>query len=554
MGKIVTDKDDTTVVVNDTNDTDVTSNNSNSIDNNFYSVGSAGHYIQSTFLLPVGERLRIVVGGGGKSSQSQSHSLGGRGGYNGGYPGRSDRVSGGGGGGGYSYVSLVSNGTVLLAAYGGNGGGNTTYCTARGGPGGRLVGRSKKENDSGGAGYYIAHDLALLPSSSSYHNDNNIAIVCLSVPSIAALTHNTATFIWDAGACQHEVSRELYVHKYAVHIASAYDSNPQDSNEMKNTCPDNINDYDLHEYIQRGTHAKDTTTIVTDLSPSTSYCLHVKAFSIQGSILGIRILPFVTKSVPINVWLPVTVRQLDVSLAHESTISVTSNVNGDGSTNTTGGVSRSWCEHSSTIPTGRRGHTMTVVNDQVYIFGGATMQCVCELHIVNNEEKRVCSSKNVYSNELWHYDPLASMFTQLGWNTTADDNEEKAPWPPGREQHSMTTLPHGHLVVWAMKDPRRIIPSLVFRSSNIAPIDLIPGGVMSHVIPISTLKSELLIDDAESMCLHDISIKFSLDLVCSNQIQFIKLTAPKLSTQGVANDYHDPMQQSKDYETKVKWC
>ena len=340
MGKIVTDKDDTTVVVNDTNDTDVTSNNSNSIDNNFYSVGSAGHYIQSTFLLPVGERLRIVVGGGGKSSQSQSHSLGGRGGYNGGYPGRSDRVSGGGGGGGYSYVSLVSNGTVLLAAYGGNGGGNTTYCTARGGPGGRLVGRSKKENDSGGAGYYIAHDLALLPSSSSsYHNDNNIAIVCLSVPSIAALTHNTATFIWDAGACQHEVSRELYVHKYAVHIASAYDSNPQDSNEMKNTCPDNINDYDLHEYIQRGTHAKDTTTIVTDLSPSTSYCLHVKAFSIQGSILGIRILPFVTKSVPINVWLPVTVRQLDVSLAHESTISVTSNVNGDGSTNTTGGVS-----------------------------------------------------------------------------------------------------------------------------------------------------------------------------------------------------------------------
>ena len=222
---------------------------------------------------------------------------------------------------------------------------------------------------------------------------------------------------------------------------------------------------------------------------------------------------------------------------------------------------------------------MTVVNDQVYIFGGATMQCVCELHIVNNEEKRVCSSKNVYSNELWHYDPLASMFTQLGWNTTADDNEEKAPWPPGREQHSMTTLPHGHLVliggisssnddyaigdgkanvllndVWAMKDPRRIIPSLVFRSSNNAPIDLIPGGVMSHVIPISTLKSELLIDDAESMCLHDISIKFSLDLVCSNQIQFIKLTAPKLSTQGVANDYHDPMQQSKDYETKVKWC
>ena len=125
---------------------------------------------------------------------------------------------------------------------------------------------------------------------------------------------------------------------------------------------------------------------------------------------------------------------------------------------------------------------MTVVNDQVYIFGGATMQCVCELHIVNNEEKRVCSSKNVYSNELWHYDPLASMFTQLGWNTTADDNEEKAPWPPGREQHSMTkhVLLYDHVTVAGVfpKRPRpfplpREVPSAVpaaisFKSRDIS--------------------------------------------------------------------------------------
>ena len=561
MKIITTTDEDANAIVNDnTNDT------SNIDDGNFYSVGSGGHYIKSTFLLPVGERLKVVIGGGGKSSHSRSHSLGGRGGYNGGYPGRADGFSGGGGGGGYSYVSLVRNGTVLLAAYGGDGGGNATYCTARGGPGGRLLGRKskKKVDDDDGGGYYVAHDLAM--PSSSYN-----AILCLSVPSITEMTHYSATFIWNAGPCQHERTKELYVHKYAAHIANAYDSNPQDSNEMKDTCPDDINDYHLHEYIQRdGTdNVKDTMTIVTDLIPSTSYCLHVKAFSIQGSILGVRVVPFVTKSVPINEWLPVTVRQLDESLVHEAAIVMSSNNTADRPTR----VSKCWCEHSSTLPTGRRGHTMTVVYDQVYIFGGATVQCV-----VNNEEKRVCSSKNVYSNELWHYDPLASIFTQL--RSKLEDNEEKvSSWPPGREQHSMTALPNGHLVliggisssdddsaigdgkatvllndVWTMKDPRRIIPSLSFRSSNNAPIDLISGRINSHVISISTLDGELLIDDEDMMCVHDISIKFSLDRICPNQIQFIKLTAPKLSTQGVNNNdnYHDPKQQSREYETKVK--
>ena len=206
--KIVTTDEDANAIVNDnTNDT------SNINDSNSYSVGSGGHYIKSTFLLPVGEKLKVVIGGGGKSSHSRSHSLGGRGGYNGGYPGREDGFSGGGGGGGYSHVSLARNGTVLLAAYGGDGGGNAAYCTAHGGPGGRLLGRKSKkkvdDDDDGGGGYYIAHDLAM--PSSSYH-----AIVCLSVPSITEMTHNSATFIWNAGPCQRERKKELYVHKYAA--------------------------------------------------------------------------------------------------------------------------------------------------------------------------------------------------------------------------------------------------------------------------------------------------------------------------------------------------
>jgi hypothetical protein len=66
-----------------------------------FSDGSGGGYVEASFLLPVGEILEIVVGGGGKGAGSQPHSLGGKGGYNGGLQGRHDEVSGGGGGGEY---------------------------------------------------------------------------------------------------------------------------------------------------------------------------------------------------------------------------------------------------------------------------------------------------------------------------------------------------------------------------------------------------------------------------------------------------------------------
>ena len=158
--------------------------------------------------------------------------------------------------------------------------------------------------------------------------------------------------------------------------------------------------------------------------------------------------------------------------------------------------------------------------------------------------------KAVYSDELWRFDPSTTLFTQLGWKSEEAEEEEESPWPRGREQRFITALPNGCLVlvgglsssnedftiekeanvllkdVWTMRDPRRVIPNVVFSSDNNA-IDLIPGHVTSHVMPVS-LRDEVhgVSVGEEDMCKNRLTVKFSFDHICPNGIQYIKLTGP----------------------------
>jgi hypothetical protein len=530
-----------------------------------YSEGSSGGYAEATFLLPVGGILKVTVGGGGMSQGSQPDSLGGRGGYNGGMFGRSDLMSGGGGGGGMSIVSW--NGTVLAAAFGGDGGGNTTYCTARGGLGGVLRDRqdimmmdSTTLGGGGGGGGYINFDLAI-PSS-----DETSARVCPSEPVVFALSHESAAFTWSAGSHQYETSKEFYVQKYIVSLSTGTFSRSDEAGDGIRCS----GAFTVHEHIQRGFDMnRNATTKLNNLEASTSYCLRIEALSSRGLSLGKQIFIFHTKSMPINEWLPVSVLQLpDAS----NTVFETSANGGDTDDNEST-MTAIWCEHSPTRPTGRRGHTMTIVNDEVYVFGGATLKCVCEGSEYDAEEK--CSSKNVFSNELWHFDPLTSTFIELGHDSGVNGVNL---WPCGREQHSMTALPNGNLVliggrtstneyfeigeeseqplladVWTMRDPHHIISSLGFSSDVLGaalPIELIPGHVTSHRMPIA-LRDDYDVDGElfghEDLCTRDIQVQISLDRICPNDIEYIMLTAPSTTLTSANHD----APQSIVHETKV---
>ena len=506
-------------------ETNVTENNNGLI---HFSAGAGGGYVEAKFRLPVGETLKITIGGGGKSEGSRSDSLGGLGGYNWGQHGRADGTSGGGGGGGMTTISL--NGTVIAAAYGGVGGGNTTYCSAHGGLGAILLGHPR---DTGG---YVDTDLALVVQ---VEHD----FTCPGMPMVTALSHDAASFTWNAGSNHLLTSKETYVHKYVVHLANG--AGNADNGDIIISCEQ---DFELHHHIQRSIDINENaTTTVEGLEAHTPYCISIEAFSKEGLSLGKQILPFITAPAPINEWLPITIREnVPNSISEEK-------VNED----------ISWCEHSSTRPTGRRGHSMTTINNEVYIFGGATLKCICEFSPHHGEKR--CSSKNVFSDELWHFDPMTSQFSLLD---TASKNE---PTPRAREQHSATTLANGNIIViagvtssnynlligedsilladvWKLSNPHQISSHVIsgLESDEALPMELTPGHVSQHRIHVSLNDDEDLSD--KNMCIEDIQVKISIDHDCPSAIEYISLTGPGVGD--LASSHGAP--QSREYKTKVK--
>jgi hypothetical protein len=122
----------------------------------------------------------------------------------------------------------------------------------------------------------------------------------------------------------------------------------------------------------------------------------------------------------------------------------------------------------------------------------------------------------------------------VGWESEAKEEEEEeggGPWPRGREQHSVSALPNGYLVlvggvsssnddfeiaeeailllndVWTMRDPHRVFPNMVFSSGSNA-VDLKAGHVTSHVMPIS-LRDKVVSVGEEEMCMQNSSQIFT---------------------------------------------
>ena len=479
----------------------------------YHSHGLAGSYIEANLLLPIGEKLLVTIGGGGGSEGSQNDSLGGRGGFNGGYPGRNDLFSGGGGGGGFSSIRL-SNGTEIISAFGGKGGGNTQYCSADGGKGGSPKGYSSKIG-----GVVDENWLA-----SSYDVD---PITCPNMPFATELTHHSAAFTW-ANQCR-RTSKDMYIENYVVQLSTA--STKIADNRV--TC---ANDFEVYTHLQNSIVDANSTTGVTGLKPDTSYCLLIEAFSKEGLKVGEQISSFTTKHAPTNDWLRVKIHQLredHLPLDHTN--------------------SSLWCRQLRSQPSGRRGHSMSVVNDQIYIFGGATVKCICEFDIKHEQE--ICSSKNVFSDELWHFNPMTGEFSHL--------ESAGGETPRGREQHSMTVLPDNRMLLiggistveddaiinddaivlgdaWILSNPH-IVRSVVITQENskqaALPVSLREDNITYHERDVSL--SSFDFEKNEDMCITDVAVEILLELACTGDLDYISL---------VANKSHSP----GAHETKVR--
>lgn len=96
-------------------------------------------------------------------------------------------------------------------------------------------------------------------------------------------------------------------------------------------------------------------------------------------------------------------------------------------------------------PTPRRGHTLTYLNNKVYLFGGTINGCLC--HHQKNDSYEYESDMDYYnqvtfSDELWQFDTLTKEWKLLSTFGSTDNDEENnnIRTPQGREQHSMVAI------------------------------------------------------------------------------------------------------------------
>ncbi|EJK67167.1 hypothetical protein THAOC_11836, partial [Thalassiosira oceanica] len=451
------------------------------------SQGQAGGRVSAMFALQAGERLQVVVGGGGGSTATVSGSLGGKGGYNGGMNGRQDDSSGGGGGGGMTVVSSSRN-KVILAAFGGRGGGNTTYCTALGGAGGKMKG---KETEG-----YVDADL-VIPET-----DNKLELDAPGEVSIVSLTHSSIGLSWGSGkGLERRLKKEEYPYSYLVLLAAAANDND------KLVC--DIAEYTLHERVLRSWRPGDNSTSnIRGLEHSSTYCIRVEALSVGGLSLGNKTLQFETSGKPVNEWREL--RSLDGFASAELGL----------------GGNRTICERSNVRPTPRRGHSLSVVDGSVYIFGGATTICMCE---DDSQGEDRCELQDVYSDELWRLDTATGEFNQL-----------KPPpgslWPGPREQHSATVLANGDVLViggvtsevgggskslllndaHVLSNPERTA-SHRYRGVDVD-VRLPQGEITEHAL--LTVPSR---DEEEEMCIHELEMGLQMDHGCPRSIEHVRL-------------------------------
>jgi len=220
---------------------------------------------------------------------------------------------------------------------------------------------------------------------------------------------------------------------------------------------------------------------------------------------------------------------------------------------------------------------MTTIDNQVYVFGGVTLKCLCETidsSPTGTREKR-CSSRNVHSDESFHFDPVTATFNLL--ETTHDDER-----PKGREQHSATALANGNILVvggitgtsshdapsigddpsqhrllsdvWRLSHPHRVTTVETRAtthhddSTTSWPLELIPGQITRHVLSFHGKDSNDV--EKERMCVQDVRVRISMEHSCPSAMEYIALAGPRTRSGSVDGfDFLPP--QSYHYEVQL---
>ena len=161
------------------------------------------------------------------------------------------------------------------------------------------------------------------------------------------------------------------------------------------------------------------------------------------------------------------------------------------------------------VPTPRRGHTLVVVGDSTYLFGGYGRACV-----YGGAEG--CTYGNFYLNDLWHFDEAAHSFTMLREASFGEDGN----WPSGRELHSATSMNDrgGFVVIGGKGANGQVFDDVWEISVGSTVTQTILSDREEVLIDGAFTKGALTFDADEDRCIESIDVELSLQHPCFEQI------------------------------------
>ena len=335
----------------------------------------------------------------------------------------------------------------------------------------------------------------------------------LGPPKVKNIKHNSFQIHWSNGK-QYSRKRDD-IRYYNVELSQGR----KGSGLEGGSCSD---DYKVVDFIQVGNEFE-LSSHIGELSSDTPYCARIIAVGDSGIHDRSASITINTLPTPHNTWWPSDPRD-NLELLRE--------INDSESPS---------CK-TPDYPTPRRGHSMSFVNNRVYLFGGLTDICICK-----GQDNMNCGIETVYSNEVWALNPWTNVWKRLkehSWDTSSV--------PKGREQHSATVLPNGKVIiiggksdtstafiakgkpsilgdVWEMNPgqitTKTFLASGSAREKNL-PLEMENGHVSYHSQIVQGISEQ-------EQCITDLSVQVSFFHPCIETLGFITLYGPKSANSSI---------------------
>ena len=218
-------------------------------------------------------------------------------------------------------------------------------------------------------------------------------------------------------------------------------------------------------------------------------------------------------------------------------------------------------------PSPRRGHSLTLLDDNMYLFGGLGSICWCKTNYSDS-----CSFSSMYANDLWSFNTMTRVWKLLHLPTTDTMH------PMGREQYSATKLANGKILyiggrtsrslhlkdrkklylgdVWEL-DPGQIRGHTFLGSFHGSiPASISDGSILYHTMTIS---ADTGVGFRESdLCVKGVTVEVVFEHFCVEEVSRISLIGPRHRLHHVENSsrgtIHEITVRTTLYEIFMRFC